>query len=319
MLLINRISTDPYFNIAAEEYVFRNIEEDTVMLWRSKPSLIIGKHQNPIQEINLTYAHKYNIPIIRRISGGGTVFHDLGNLNFSFTAKGKEGKLIDFKKYLQPIIQALATIGVKAEITGKNNLSISGKKISGNAAHVYKNKSLHHGTLLFSTEMSALKESLKTTQAVLESNAVASIPAKTTNIQQHLPQQYASWDIIAFQEALKNAMESYFSNIIHYEFTDRDVAEINALVKKRYQTWEWNIGYAPKYTFRKQLKLLDDVLDVYLKVDKGIVEQIGLSSSNHAYNTKYLEDKIVKTPHTYPHIIAVLETENCLPLIDLFF
>ncbi len=319
MLLINRINTNPYFNIAAEEYVFRHIEEDTFMLWRSEPSLIIGKHQNPIQEINLAYAHEHHIPIIRRISGGGTVFHDLGNLNFSFTAKGEEGKLVDFKKYLHPIIQSLASLGIDTSITGKNNLSINGKKISGNAAHVYKQKSLHHGTLLFSANLSSLKQALKTTDARLKSNAVRSIPATTTNIQQHLPKQHANLDVISFQEAIKNTIQAYFPTVKMYDFSSKDIAEINQLVVDKYKKWEWNIGYSPKYSFNNQLVLKNHVLTLEMDVNKGIIEQIKISDPNQIKDFQSTENQIVNTPHSYAHITEILSKINQAYLLPLFF
>ena len=129
MLIINRPQTDPYFNIAAEEYLLKQMEEDCFMLWQNQPSIIIGKHQNSLAEINYNFVKENNIPVVRRISGGGTVFHDLGNLNFTFISKGEKEKLVNFKKFTQPIIEVLNQMGVPARFEGKNDLRVSGLKI----------------------------------------------------------------------------------------------------------------------------------------------------------------------------------------------
>src|SRR5690606_26723949 len=153
MLCIHHHSTDPYFNIATDEYIFRHIKEDCFMLWQNDNAIIVGKHQNTLAEINFDYVKANNIHVVRRLSGGGAVYHDLGNLNFSFTKTGADSSLMDFEMYTRPILEVLNSLGVPAKFEGRNDLTIDGKKISGNAEHIFKNKILHHGTLLFSSEM----------------------------------------------------------------------------------------------------------------------------------------------------------------------
>ena len=160
MLIIRRHNTDPWFNLATEEFVLKNFDEDTFMLWRNAPSIIVGKHQNTLAEINLDYVKKNNIKVVRRLSGGGAVFHDLGNINFTFIKTGENGNLIDFKKYTEPILEVLLKMGINARFEGRNDLTIEGKKFSGNAEHIWKNRVLHHGTLLFSSHMANLSEAL---------------------------------------------------------------------------------------------------------------------------------------------------------------
>ena len=161
MLCIHDKHTDPFFNLAAEEYVLKNFTEDCFMLWRNGPSIIVGKHQNTLAEINLDWVRANNIKVVRRLSGGGAVFHDLGNLNFTFIVSGEDGNLVDFRKFTKPILEVLQKLGVEAKFEGRNDLTIKGMKFSGNAEHVHKNRTLHHGTLLFSSVMADLSQALK--------------------------------------------------------------------------------------------------------------------------------------------------------------
>ncbi|HRC66441.1 MAG TPA: lipoate--protein ligase family protein, partial [Bacteroidales bacterium] len=148
MFCINNQNTNPYFNLASEEYLLKNYEEDVFMLWRNEPSIIIGKHQNALAEINIEYVKENHIKVVRRITGGGAVFHDLGNLNFTFISNSPNSKpVMNFKKYTQPIVDVLVNLGVDARFEGRNDIVIDGKKISGNAECVYKNRFLHHGTI----------------------------------------------------------------------------------------------------------------------------------------------------------------------------
>ncbi len=152
------------------------------MLWQNLPSIILGKHQNTLAEINYSFVKENNIPVVRRISGGGTVFHDLGNLNFTFISSGEKEKLVNFRKFTQPIIEVLNHMGIPACFEGKNDLRVNGLKISGNAEHVYRNKVLHHGTLLFSADLNYLNQAIKSVPERFKDKAVQSVRSKVANI-----------------------------------------------------------------------------------------------------------------------------------------
>lgn len=270
MLCIIRHETDPYFNLAAEEYVLKNFERDTFMLWRNEPSIIVGKHQNTLAEINADYVKENKIKVVRRLSGGGAVFHDLGNLNFTFIASGENHQLVDFRKFTQPILEVLQKLNIEAKFEGRNDLTIEGRKFSGNAEHVYKNRVLHHGTLLFSAIMADLSSALKVDPDKFQDKAVKSVRSRVTNISEHLKEPLT---VLEFRELiLKHVMESTPGTEL-YSFTEKDIAAISKLRDEKYISWEWNFGYSPKYNFRKAVKTNGGKLEVTLEVNNGIIEK----------------------------------------------
>ena len=250
MFLYKSISSDPYFNLATEEYLLKESNEEYFLTYVNEPSIIVGKHQNTYAEINLDFVRKNNIKVARRLTGGGTVFHDYGNLNFTFIVNGKEGQLVDFKKHTSPIIDFLETLSVKAEFGGKNDLLMDGLKISGNAEHVFRNRVLHHGTLLVDTELSSLSEALKVDPMKYQDKAVRSIRSRISNISGVLKEKLST-------DQLRNRLTDYIrkeKNCSDYELTEPDSQRISALRDKKFSTWEWNYGYAPKYTFTRAIK-----------------------------------------------------------------
>ncbi len=179
-------SNNPAFNIATEEYLLKNYEDDFFFLYINTPALVVGKHQNTLAEINLEKAEHEKIPVVRRMSGGGTVFHDEGNLNYCFIKKGDNEKLVNFKKYSQPIVDTLQTLNVDAKFEGKSDLTIAGKKFSGNASHIFKNKVMQHGTMLFSSDLNRLNQLLKVNPLKFKDRGIRSIRSKVTNISEYL-------------------------------------------------------------------------------------------------------------------------------------
>jgi lipoate---protein ligase len=258
MLLIQRHQTNPYFNIAAEEYVLKHFSEDVFMLWQNEPSVIIGKHQNTLSEINHSYVGQNRIPVVRRISGGGAVFHDLGNLNFTFIKTIHGEDLVDFKRFIDPIISVLQELGIDARQEGHNDIRINGLKCSGNAEHVFKNRVLHHGTILFSSDLETLGIALHSEEDRFTGRAVKSRRSPVTNIISHLQVK------ITMSEFIDKVYKHLFSidqNARFYNLTDSDLSDIQNLTDQKYNTWEWNFGYSPAYKYRHQIKDLNCELE----------------------------------------------------------
>lgn len=276
MLVIKRNSTDPYFNLAAEEYLVKNIEEPCFMIWQNAPSVIVGKHQNPIREVNLSYTKKKNIPVIRRISGGGTVYHDLGNINYSFIDLGKQESLVNFKKYSQPILQLLNELEVNAQLTGKSDLTINGLKFSGNASHVYRNKVLHHGTLLFNSDLNILNESIKIQKVNIQDKAVNSNRSKVGNISDFLKQNIQLND---FKDLLIKHIKNIFPNSIEIDFSEDEILKIEKLAEEKYKQWEWNFGYSPKYTLNSIIEIDNTEVHFTTDIHKGFIKSIQTASN----------------------------------------
>ncbi len=271
MLCIYHESTDPYFNIATDEYILRHIEEDCFMLWRNDNAIIVGKYQNTLAEINYDYVKANNIAVVRRISGGGAVYHDLGNLNFSFTHSGKDKNLTDFQKFTQPIIDVIRSLDIDARFEGKNDLMIDGRKFSGNAAHVYKNKILHHGTILYSSKMRNVSEALRINPVKYQDKAVKSVPKRVTNISEHLKEPLSLED---FTKKLMDYVIDTTPGSRLYSFTEEDIRQIQKLRDKKFATNEWNYGQSPDYSFKKSIRTPGGVLEMNLEVKHGIIEKV---------------------------------------------
>ena len=261
---------NPYFNLASEEYLLKRKGEDLFLLYRNIPTIVVGKHQNTLAEINLPFIQKHGVLVARRISGGGTVFHDLGNLNFAFFTSGKEGELVDYRKATLPIIGALKEMGLEVRLGKRNELLLKGQKISGTASHVFKNRVLHHGTLLFSSEMGTLSEALKVEKERFTDRAVKSVQSQVTNIRDHLEEPA---DVETFQERILNHMLAIPGNSALL-FSEAEVTEIKGLRDSKFSTWEWNFGYSPKYQFNKSITVAAGRLDFHMNVEKGIVREL---------------------------------------------
>ena len=271
MLCILSPYTNPYFNLASEEYLLKNFQEDLFLLYRNTPSIVVGKHQNTLAEINLPFVQEQEILVARRISGGGTVFHDLGNLNFAFFTSGKEGELVDYKRATLPILEALKEMGLEARLGKRNELLLKGLKISGTASHVFKQRVLHHGTLLFSSEMGKLSAALKSEKERFTDRAVKSVRSRVTNISNHLTEVM---DMEMFQERILDHMLRTYKDARIYQFSQTDIAEIKVLRDSKFSTWEWNFGYSPKYQFCKRISFKTGSLELHMNVEKGVIKDL---------------------------------------------
>lgn len=270
MLCIHHHSTDPYFNLAVDEYIFKHMDEDCFMLWRNDNAIIVGKHQNTLAEINLDYVQEKDIKVVRRMSGGGAVYHDLGNLNFTFTKSSNDAGRVDFHQYTQPIIDVLKGLGVAAEFQGRNDLVINGQKFSGNAEYILKNKILHHGTILFSSHMPDISGALKVNPLKFKDKAVKSVPKRVTNVMDHLVEPISLED---FTRRVMNHIISTHENCRPYELSESDIRTIEKIRDEKYSQWDWNFGSSPDYNFQQGVRCAGGTLEMHLDVHKGVINK----------------------------------------------
>lgn len=286
MRIILQPTHDPYFNIATEEYLLKHSSDDYIILYRNTPSVIVGKHQNTMAELNHTFINSSKIPVIRRLSGGGTVFHDLGNVNFCFIVNGREGNLVDFKRFTAPIIEFLKELGLNAYRGEKNDIRIGNYKVSGNAEHVYKNRVMHHGTLLYSTNMLWLEQAIKSNEDSYTDRAIRSNRSQTINIAELLS---LTMTVETFEIALSEFLTKYHS-ATPLQLDDSAKRTISTLATTKYTDWNWNYGYNASYDFKVNI----DSDFLVLRVTNGIIESVEIQQSSISWVSnlaKFLEGK----------------------------
>jgi len=272
MLFIdNKGITDPHINLAIEEYALKNLDinETYLLFYINEPSIIIGKNQNTIEEINTEYVESNGIHVVRRLSGGGAVYHDLGNLNFSFITKDDGNSFHNFRKFTEPVVAALKKLGVNAQLSGRNDLEVEGRKVSGNAQFSTKGRMFSHGTLMLNSEIENVVSALKVKKDKIESKGIKSVRSRVANISEFLTEKL---EISEFRSLLlKNIFEGQ-EDIPEYVLTVDDWDKINQLSKERYQNWEWNYGKSPKFNLQHSHRFPVGSIDVRLEVNRGIVD-----------------------------------------------
>ncbi len=264
---IHVLSTDPTWNLALEQYVFDVLPRDKnyFLLWQNRNAVIIGRHQNTLAEINEAYIKEKGIQVVRRLSGGGAVYHDMGNLNFTFIQDSETGIALDLGLFCQPVAAAIRALGADAQVNGRNDITVDGKKFSGNAQYMKEGRVMHHGTLLFASDMQAAQSALQPDPDKIKAKGVASVRSRITNLQPYLPG-------ITLEQFRQMLLEKLFAGrpMEPCTLTQQDLEAIEAIRKERYATWDWNYGSSPACDLRRKKRIEGcGTVEIQLSIHNG--------------------------------------------------
>lgn len=326
MFYIDNECTNSYHNLASEEYLLKELDGDFFMLWRNAPSIIVGRNQNSAAEINLDYVREHNIPVVRRLTGGGAVFHDLGNLNYTFIVNDSDSVDFDFRKYTLPVIEVLQSLGVEAELSGRNDLTIDGKKFSGNSQYRYHGRLLHHGTLLFSSSIPDISSALRVDAQKFEGKGIKSVSSRVTNISSHLKSPLT---LEQFKNLLSDHIMNNSAQFTARPFDETDEHAITKLMQGKYLKWEWDYGASPEYNFTNKKKYPCGNIQTYMTVSGGMIKNVRIYGDFFGeYDLADIERALVDKPHERAEICRVLSgfdlkkyfsSMTAEELTDLFF
>ena len=268
----NEGHTNPRLNLALEEYALRNFtsQSDYLLFYINEPSIIIGRNQNTLEEINHDYVEKKDIHVVRRISGGGAVYHDFGNLNFSFITNHDSTSLNNFKKFTEPVISALSKIGVEAELIGRNDILVNGKKISGTAQFSTGKRMISHGTLLFDTDLGEVVNALQVKMSKIVSKGHKSVRSRVANISEFINRPLK---IEEFRALLLNGLYEEREPFETYHLTPDEWKAVYSLKEEKYDTWDWNYGRSPKFNIQRTKRFPVGEIDVRMFVEKGYLTE----------------------------------------------
>ena len=279
-------------------------------LYINEPCIVVGKHQNLLSEINLQFVLENNIKLSRRISGGGTVYQDLNNLNFSYIHNCANIEQVNYKKFTYPILESLRDMGLNVEFSDRNDLIIDTKKISGNAMHIFKTRVLSHGTLLFNTNLNQLSAALKNNPQKYIDKSIKSVRSKVTNISDYLsyPISMDEFSLLLFQKIFAISINAVLEPI-----TDSENESINQILKQKFETWEWIFGYSPKYIFKNKFTLLNRIVEFQLLVEKGIIRNVN-SNIDQIENLVYhhASEVLLNVKHDYQKITELLTNHSVI-------
>lgn len=263
-------STDPAYNLAFEEAVLHHCPEgDYLLLWQNCPTVVIGQNQIPEAEIHQDFVCRNGIRVIRRATGGGAVYHDLGNLNYSFITDWHCEEDAAISRFTAPIVKALRDLGLDAEATGRNDILVSGQKVSGTAQRFFRHRILHHGTLLFDSDLAMAAEALRSDPEKFRAKNTPSVRSRIGNIREHLTEDMA---LPAFWQYLKNTLAG---NGLHpATLPEATLAEAQRLKEEKYDSWEWNFGRTPQYQYTNKARFPGGTLEVRLDIAQGRIQNI---------------------------------------------
>lgn len=272
MLYLKSTSTDPYYNLALEQVVFDGPgqQETCCMLWQNDNTIVVGKHQNTLQEVNMAYVREHNVRVARRLSGGGAVYHDMGNVNFTFIAPHEGGEM-DFSSFCRPVAAALAELGVTTEISGRNDMTIDGRKFSGNSQYVKHGRVMHHGTILYDSNLSVVGQALKVPEDKITSKGLQSVRSRVTNVRPYVKEDFPTE---VFLEQLRNALWKMYP-MKQLELTAEQKAQVEHLRATLYSTWDWNFGASPACQIVKKRRIEGcGQLEVHMDVEQGALKTL---------------------------------------------
>lgn len=279
MIFVPNDKHDPRINLAIEQFLLQEmpVDESILLFYINEPSIIIGRNQNTIEEINRDYVEQQGIHVVRRLSGGGAVYHDFGNLNFSFIMPDDGDSFRDFAKVTKPIIQALHELGVSgAELKGRNDLVIDGMKFSGNAMYATNGRMFAHGTIMFDSDINEVVNALKVKKDKIESKGIKSIRSRVTNIKPFLPKERQEMLTEEFRDEilLKIFGVATLAEVNTYQLTDKDWIKINEISDRYYRNWDWNYGKSPDFNFSRQKRYSIGSIEVHLNVSHGLIDDV---------------------------------------------
>ena len=273
MIFIESDRTDPYWNLALEEYLFNTPgqTEPCLMLWQNDNTIVVGKYQNTAEEINASYVKEHGIHVVRRLSGGGAVYHDRGNLNYTVITAKEDHEDFNFRVFCEPVVAALKSLGVNAEISGRNDMTINGKKFSGSAQYIRRGHILHHSCIMLDSHLSDVSEALRVSEKKYSSRAIKSVRSRVTTINENAPSPI---DMDTFKRALAGEILKEYGNARRYTLSADDLSAIEKLKKEKYDTWEWNFGNSPAYEVRKELKFPAGLVTAYMQAEHETIKDI---------------------------------------------
>lgn len=295
----NKGITDPSLNLALEEFVLRNtpLDETFFLFYVNEPSIIIGRNQNTSEEIHQKYVEENGIHVVRRLSGGGAVYHDLGNLNFSFVTRDDGESFNNFKKFTEPVIEALRKLGVMAELSGRNDIEVEGRKISGNAQFTSNGKMFSHGTLLFDVHMENVALALNVKRDKIESKGVKSVRSRVANISEYLTEKVT---MEQFRTYLLKEIFGGEEKISTYELSKEDWEKVEEIANTRYRNWDWNYGKSLSATISNNKRFPIGSIDVRLQVSAGMIEGIKIYGDFFSKKSvSDIEDLLKGTTYSY--------------------
>ena len=261
MRYLKNPSTNPYYNMAFDEYCLESlpIDEPIFFLWQNKPAVIVGYNQEVNTEVNLDYLKEKGIDLVRRVTGGGAVYHDLENLNYTIVGRSEDLER-DYPEYAALMMKALQALGVPATLSGRNDILVEGKKVSGFAKRVCKNRLMVHGTLMYNVDVDVLTHVLNPSTTKLQSKGIASVRSRVANLCDYLPEIP---DIQTFSQRLEEILSNNYTDT-EYQLTETDLANIQRLTDKKFATWEWNYGRSPKATLVHSARLACGTVEIHL-------------------------------------------------------